>query len=194
MTWLYNQQTEMSVCLRLKMWTRCLISPLFALFMSFHTILLFLEAYQILHMLGQTHILTQKLTHLSIILPTSLFYHFPPPFSSSLVFSPPSFQARELTRVPSLMNNIDKVGLLKQTKTHWQPTYLEILILEYSTVLDRVHLCSWIKDKTGLQQKVRRLVCFKGAYHTLMDVYLQDCCFILYLQTIDRCDKLCKLL
>lgn len=91
--------------------------------MSFHTILLFLEAYQILHVPGQTRTLAQKLTHLSIILPASLFYHFPPLFSSSLVSSPSSFQARELTRVPSLMNNIDKVGLLKQTKTHWQPTY-----------------------------------------------------------------------
>ncbi len=161
----------MSVCLRLKMWTRCLISPLFALFMSFHTILLFLEAYQIVHVLGQTHILTLKLTHLPII-PTSLFYHSPPLVSSSLVSSPPSFQARELTRVPSLMNNIDKVGFLKQTKTHLQPTYLEILILEYDTVLDRVSLYSWIKDKTGFQQNVRRLVCFKGAYHTLIDVYL----------------------
>lgn len=184
----------MSVCLRLKIWTRCLISPLFALFMSFHTIQLFMEAYQILHVLGQTHILTQKLTHLSIILPTSLFYHFHPLFSSSLISSPPLFQTRELTRVPSLMNNIDKVGFLKQTKTHWQPTYLEILILEYGTVLDIVNLCPWIKDKTGLQQKVRRLVCFKGAYHTLLDVYLQDCCFILYLQTIDIYDKLCMLL
>ncbi len=141
MAYLYNQQTEMSVCLRLKMWTRCLISPLFALFMSFHTILLFLEAYQIVHVLGQTHILTLKLTHLPII-PTSLFYHFRPLFSSSLVSSPPSFQARELTRVPSLMNNIDNVGFLNQTKTHLQPTYLEILILEYDTVLDRVSLYS----------------------------------------------------
>jgi len=92
--------------------------------MSFHTILLFLEAYQIVHVLGQTHTITQKLTHLPIILPTSLFYHSPPLFSSSLVSSPPSFQARELTRVPSLMNNIDNVGFLNQTKTHLQPTYL----------------------------------------------------------------------
>ncbi len=130
------------------MWTRCLISPLFALFMSFHTILLFLEAYQIVHVLGQTHILTLKLTHLPII-PTSLFYHSPPLFlplrSSS---SPPSFQALSSQKWPSLMNNIDNVGFLNQTKTHLQPTYLEILILEYDTV--------WIELVFIRESKIKR--------------------------------------
>lgn len=147
-------------------------------------------------MCSDKHTLAQKHT-----LPTSLslfyFFHFPPlfPFSLAHLYTPPSFQARELT-VLSLMNNIDKVGfLLKQTKTHWQPSYLEILILEYSTVLARVHLCPWFKDKTGLQQTARRLVCFKEVYHMIMDVYLQHrYCYSVFTNYIDRCDELCMLL
>jgi len=90
--------------------------------MSSHTVLLFLEAYELLHVLEQTHILTQKLTHLSIILLPSCFITFL--FSSPLRSTSPSFQARELTRVQSLMNNIDKAGLLKQKHSGSSHTWI----------------------------------------------------------------------
>jgi len=86
------------------------------------------------------------------------------------------------------MNNIDKAGLLKQTHSGSSHTWIYWF---WNTAQSWTRFISVRESK--IKQTARRMVCFKGN-HTMMAVYLQQHRFILYLQTIDRCDKLCMLL
>lgn len=170
------------------MWTRCLISPLFALFVSFHTVLLFLEAYQLLFAWTNTHSHTN--TDTPVYHFTQLLYHLPLLFSSPLLFS----------IIPGPWAH--KMNILNHR--HWWIILIKQVCLNKNTLaahilgyIDSGIRQSWIGficvRESKIKQTARRLVCFKGN-HTMMVVYLQQRHFFLYLQTIDRCDKLCMLL